>query len=156
VYFANQSINTCAFISDKFKVGFKARNVNYTLLSLEVAMVIPLTYLVLHLTDSTQVTVDFLDFIWLLLVTIFVIIQHRLLGWNRQVGREPFQRVYVRQSLHRREVDAYLYCVFFTHLYNWLDTRPFNHIGENFIICEEIIVKLFLVLGLSLIFVDPN
>jgi len=123
--------------------------------ALKVVRLVPLNYGVFHFANATQIAMDFHDAVRVLVVAIFVIIQHGLLCGCVQLGQEPFDAAQVQHPLHAEEIDGDFDHVTFAHLDNRLGQRSlFNsiHIG-----CGAAITSLvFLLRFFGLVPVNPH
>ena len=117
VQLADEAFHTSALIRYDPKVGAERINLEDAKLALEVGCVVPLDDGVFHHANATQVAMDLHDAVRMLMMPVFIVVEHGLSCRLTDLRYEPLQALNIDQSLHAEEIDRNFNYVTLTYLH---------------------------------------
>ena len=143
VQLADETFHARALIRYDLKVGAERVNFEDAKLALEVGCVVPLYDRVLHHANATQVAMDLHDAVRMLMMPVFIVVEHGLSCRLTDLWYEPLQALNIYQSLHAEEIDRDFNYVTLTHLHYRLNQRSLLNALE--LVCAAHVVEIALV-----------
>lgn len=155
---ADQPVYASAHVSFDLKKGFEKRQIEKLLRPLKILSIVPLDDRIFQLAYPMCIAEYFQNSVFhIWLFSVCGVVQDCLRGWDGELRRKPFDRVYVNHSLHVEQINGNLDGVPLADLVDGLDVWAVDHLGDLEVVeFVRVFEKFQLLLLFLLVLVHPH